>query len=128
MIEYIKLWRYSGMLLSATGIIHIIVAITQEWNIYKELFFDGLINSISNNTQKALSFWFFIIGVILIMFGQSLHYYINKEQLPAPLFLGYALLIFSILGCFIVPISGFWLFIPQALIIIFAKRKHNKLA
>ena len=59
MIEYIKLWKYSGILLSATGIIHIIVAITQEWNIYKELFFDGLINSISNNTQKALSFWFF---------------------------------------------------------------------
>lgn len=116
------------MLLSATGIIHIIVAITQEWNIYKELFFDGLINSIGDNLQKALSFWFFIIGIILIVFGQTLQYYINKEQMPAPLFLGYSLFVFSIVGCFIVPLSGFWLFIPQALIIIFAKRKHNKLA
>ena len=122
-----KLWKYSGILLSVTGMIHIIVAITQEWNIYKKLFFDGLINSIGNDTQKALSFWFFIIGVILIIFGQSLQYYINKEQIPAPLFLGYTLLTFSIAGCFIVPLSGFWLFIPQALIIIFAKRIHNKL-
>lgn len=122
-----KLWKYSGILLSATGIIHTIVAITQEWNIYKELFFDGLINSIGNNMHKALSFWFLTIGVILIMFGQSLQYYINKEQKPAPLFLGYSLLVFSILGCFVVPISGFWLFIPQALIIILTKRKHYKL-
>lgn len=123
-----KYWKFSGVLLSATGIIHIIVAITQEWNIYKELFFDGLINSIGNNLHKALSFWFFIIGKILILFGQTLQYYINKEQMPAPLFLGYSLIIFSIVGCFIVPLSGFWLFIPQALIIIFAKRKHDKLA
>lgn len=122
-----KLWKYSGILLSATGIIHTIVAITQEWNIYKELLFDGLINSIENNMHKALSFWFLTIGVILIMFGQSLQYYINKEQKPAPLFLGYSLLVFSILGCFVVPISGFWLFIPQALIIILTKRKHYKL-
>jgi hypothetical protein len=127
-MKFMKYWKYSGMLLSATGIIHIIVAITQEWNIYKELFFDGLINSIGDNLQKALSFWFFIIGIILIVFGQTLQYYINKEQMPAPLFLGYSLFVFSIVGCFIVPLSGFWLFIPQALIIIFAKRKHNKLA
>ena len=120
-MKFMKYWKYSGMLLSATGIIHIIVAITQEWNIYKELFFDGLINSIGDNLQKALSFWFFIIGIILIVFGQTLQYYINKEQMPAPLFLGYSLFVFSIVGCFIVPLSGFWLFIPQALIIIFAK-------
>lgn len=126
-MEYMKLWKYSGTFLAVTGVIHIIVAITQEWHIYKSLFFDGLVNSIGDNTQKALSFWFFIIGVILIMFGKTLQHYINKEQIPAPLFLGYALLTFSILGCFIAPISGFWLFIPQALIIILAKRKHNRL-
>lgn len=29
MIEYMKLWKYSGILLSATGIIHIVVAIAR---------------------------------------------------------------------------------------------------
>lgn len=123
-----RLWKYSGMLLSATGMIHTVVALTQEWRVYKALFSDGLFDSIGNDMQKALAFWFFIIGIILIMFGQSLQYYINKEQMPAPLFLGYALLIFSVLGCFIMPVSGFWLFIPQALIIVFAKRKRNTMA
>ncbi len=123
-----KLWKYSGMFLSATGMIHTVVALTQEWRVYKAVFSDGLFDSIGNDMQKALAFWFFIIGIILIMFGQSLQYYINKEQMPAPLFLGYALLIFSVLGCFIMPVSGFWLFIPQALIIVFAKRKRNTMA
>lgn len=108
--------------------IHTVVALTQEWRVYKAVFSDGLFDSIGNDMQKALAFWFFIIGIILIMFGQSLQYYINKEQMPAPLFLGYALLIFSVLGCFIMPVSGFWLFIPQALIIVFAKRKRNTMA
>ena len=117
-----KLWKYSGTLLSATGVIHIIVAMISGWSVYKELVFDGLINSIGSNIQRGFSFWFLLIGVLLIMFGQSLQYYIKKEQTPAPLFLGYALLILSVLGCLIVPISGFWFFIPQALIIILAKR------
>lgn len=117
-----KLWKYSGMFLSATGIIHMLVALTKEWNVYKEFFCDGLIDSIGNNIEKALSFWFFIIGILLIMFGQTLHHYIKKEQVPAPLFLGYTLLIFSVLGCFIMPVSGFWLFLPQALVIILANR------
>lgn len=39
------------------------------------------------------------------------------------LFLGYALLLVSVAGCILLPLSGFWLFIPQALIMILAKRK-----
>jgi hypothetical protein len=42
---------------------------------------------------------------------------------PAPLFLGYYLLTLSVAGCLIIPVSGFWLFIPQAFVIIFANRK-----
>ena len=41
-------------------------------------------------------------------FGGTLQYYIRKEQKPVPLFVGYILL----------PLSSFWLLIPQALIMI----------
>lgn len=121
-MKALEFWKHSGTLLAATGVLHILVAVTKEWYVYHEILVDGLIDSIGNDTQKALAFWFLIIGVILILFGQSLQYYIRNVQMPAPLFLGYALLIFSVLGCLIVPISGFWLFIPQALIILLAKR------
>jgi hypothetical protein len=54
-----------------------------------------------------------------------MHHYIKKEQKPAPLFMGYSMLICAIIGCIVEPGSGFWLFLPQALIIIFAHRKRK---
>ena len=118
-----KLWKYSGTILSLTGGIHVAFAIIQNWNIYKVFFSDGLVNPIGNDIQKGLSFWFMLVGVLLILFGQTLQYYIKREGRPAPLFLGYALLVFSVAGCVVIPLSGFWFFIPQALIILLARRK-----
>ncbi|MDR3057011.1 MAG: DUF6463 family protein [Prevotella sp.] len=117
------IWEYSGIFLIITGILHTIVALVLGKDTYLEIIHDGLINTIADNYTREFAFWFLICGIILIVFGQILHYYIRKEQKPAPLFLGYYLLIFAILGCIVEPISGFWLFIPQALIIILANKK-----
>ncbi len=118
-----KLWKYSGTILSLTGGIHVAFAIIQNWNIYKVFFSPGWVDPIGNDIQKELSFWFMLAGVLLILFGQTLQHYIKREGYPAPLFLGYALLVVSAVGCVIIPLSGFWLFIPQALIILFARRE-----
>lgn len=120
-----KLWKYSGILFTATGIIHTLTAIAMGWNVYREIFSDGFINSIGEDYERSFTLWFLVCGILLIFIGQTLHYYIKKEQKPAPLALGYATLIFSVIGCLMEPISGFWLFIPQALIIIFARREKN---
>ena len=48
----------------------------------------------------------------------TLQYYIRKEQKPVPLFLGYSLLLVSVVGYILLPLSSFWLLIPQALIMI----------
>lgn len=114
-----KLWKYSGLLLVITGILHIIVAILLRGDVYWDMIQDGLIAS-TKDVTRGFALWFFVCGVLIILFGQTLHYYIRREQKPAPLFLGYALLVFSVLGGLIEPVSGFWLFIPQALIIIMA--------
>ena len=120
-----KLWEYSGIFLLATGIIHSLVGIAmcknELWSIVK----DGLFNAAKEGDfATGLAFWFLVCGVIIIFFGHVLHYYIKKEQKPAPKFLGYYLLGMSVIGCIIMPMSGFWLFIPQALIILFAKRNE----
>ena len=107
-----KLWKYSGTFLTATGIIHTIYAL-----------FIGLVNSIGENYSQGFAFWFLICGVILILLGQTLQYYIRKEQKPAPVFLGYSILLLTIIGCIIEPASGFWLFLPQAIIIIYSNKK-----
>ena len=114
-----RLWRFSGVYLIATGIIHKIVALIIARDIFVEMIKDGMINSTAGDYSRAFAFWFLIIGVILVLWGATLQYYIDKEQKPAPKFLGYAILLFAIIGCVLEPISGFWLFLPQAFIIIF---------
>lgn len=120
-----KLWKYSGIFLIATGILHTIVAIALGKDALLGIIQDGVVNVILEDSARAFAFWFLICGIFVIFLGQILNYYIKREQKPAPLFFGYSLLILSILGCIVEPISGFCLFIPQALIIIFASRKEG---
>lgn len=121
----IKLWKYSGKMLTATGVIHTIIALFLGKDAFAEMVRDGLINSTGEIYSRAFAFWFLICGIILILWGQTLQHYIKKEQKPAPLFLGYSILVFAAVGCILEPISGFWLFLPQALVIIAANRKGS---
>jgi len=124
-MKSVKIWKYSGIFLIATGILHTIVAIVLGKEAFLKIIRDGLYNVTSLDYARAFAIWFFICGIFVILLGQVLHYYIKKEQKPAPLSFGYSLLIFAIFGCIVEPGSGFWLFLPQALIIIFA-HKNNK--
>lgn len=120
-----KLWKYSGTLLAITGGIHMMYALFLGKDAFVEMVRDGLINSTDAHYGRAFALWFLVCGIILILWGQTLQYYIKKEQKPAPLFLGYLILAFAVVGCIVEPISGFWLFLPQALIIIIANKKYN---
>jgi hypothetical protein len=122
-MKNVKLWKYSGLFLVATGILHTIVAIVLGKEVYLKIIRDGLYNVTSLDYTRAFAIWFFVCGIFIILLGQVLHYYIKKEQKPAPLSFGYSLLIFTIFGCVVEPGSGFWLFLPQAFIIIAANKK-----
>lgn len=121
-MKFKNLGRYTGILLIFTGIIHCLVAIYSFINIYRQIFYDGFINSIRTDTNRRLAVWFILCGIFLIIFGKILDFYIKKSKEPAPIFLGYSMLLLSIGGCILIPLSGFWLFIPQAIIIIVANK------
>ena len=124
-----NLWKYSGIFLIATGLLHTVVAIAYGWDAFVEIIKDGLLINLSSRAlSHEFALWFFVCGIFIILLGQVLHSYIKKEQKPAPLSFGYSLLVFTIFGCMIEPASGFWLFIPQALIIIFAHKKRRNTA
>ena len=120
-----KLWKYSGTLLTATGVIHTIYALFLGKEAFTEMLNNGLIDSIGENHNLGFAFWFLICGIILILWGETLQYYIRKEQKPAPVFLGYSILLLTIIGCIIEPASGFWPFLPQAIIIIYSNKKRG---
>ena len=120
-----KIWKYSGIFLIATGILHTIVAIMLGKETFLDIIRDGVINvtSATQDLTRSFAVWFLFCGIFIIFWGQTLHHYIKKEQKPAPLLVGYSMLVFAIIGCAVEPGSGFWLFLPQALIIILANRK-----
>lgn len=125
MIRKIQFWKYSGTLLVITGVIHTLYAFFLGKDAFAEIINDGLINVTGEILSRAFALWFLVCGIILILWGQTLQYYIKKEQKPAPLFLGYCILVFAVVGCIVEPISGFWLFLPQALVIIASNRKRK---
>jgi len=124
--QTVKWWKYSGILLIATGILHSVVGIIAMSNDLWAILKDGLLNAVGADVDRNLALWFLVCGIFIIILGQVLHHYIKKEQKPAPKFLGYWLLGVPIIGCIIAPVTGFWLFIPQALIILFAKPSDSK--
>jgi len=119
-----KLGKYSGLFLIVTGILHVITAIILFWSKYWDMIKAGLVNSVEKDSSRELALWFLVCGVIIILFGQTLHYYQKREHRPAPLALGYNMLIFAIVGCLMCTVSGFWLFLPQAIIIILANKRR----
>ena len=62
-----KLWKYSGTFLTATGIIHTIYALFIGKDAFSEMLRNGLVNSIGENYSQGFAFWFLICGVILIL-------------------------------------------------------------
>lgn len=105
-MKKIRIWRHSGIFLVLTGTLHTLVALLLNGETYLALLKDGIIDSVGDDPSRAFAFWFLICGVFLLFFGYTLHYYIRREQEPAPLFLGYGLLIFSLIGCLFEPVSG----------------------
>ncbi|MDR2651685.1 MAG: DUF6463 family protein [Prevotellaceae bacterium] len=116
-------WKYSGILLIVSGIVHTIVGLILACDIYWEVLKLGFINVIEPDFvhARACAFWFLVCGIIIIILGQTLHYYIRQTNQKPPLLLGYWMLTLSVFGCLAMPASGFWLFVPQSLIIIFTK-------
>lgn len=118
-----KAGKYSGLLLFYTGVLHILTGLYLGKDIFAGMIGEGLIATVDGQYDREFAFWFLICGILLLLFGSTLHHYIKQTRKPAPAFLGWQLLVFSLAGCAVVPFSGFWLFIPQAVIILLADRR-----
>jgi hypothetical protein len=117
------LWKYSGIFLAATGVLHCIGLFVFGRDILSAA--QGYFDS---RTFFLFVYWVTVSGIVLVVFGHTPHWCITKEQQPAPRFVGYWLLGPAAAGCLVAPVSGFLLLIPQGLIIVPAQRNasHRK--
>ena len=117
-----NLWKYSGIYIWASGLLHIVVGIVSGLEGWKSIAAHGVVNASEVDPGTSLAFWFTIGGMFIVMLGPVVQHYIKMTGRPAPKFLGGWLLVFAAVACIVAPVSGGWLFLPQAWIILTAKR------
>jgi hypothetical protein len=109
--------RYSGVLLIGTGYLHNIIGIYLFWSPLNEIVGDGLWNTIYPHYDRATAVWFLLFGMVILTLGHTIKW-MNQNGINIPRFIGWHLLGISVIGAFIDPVSGFWLVIPQAIILL----------
>lgn len=121
-----NLLKNSGNLLITTGIVHNLIGFIMGWSVLTEIANSGFVNSINDEMDRNAIFWFLFGGFMMIIMGKLMQTFLQGgSQLPK--WLGISLLVLALIGCVMMPVSGFWLVIPQALLIIYPRRKRPQL-
>jgi len=120
-------WRYSGIFLIGTGVIHNTIGIVAGWDMLAGVIADGLWDTIDISIPEGAAhtraelLWFLLLGFAWMMIGALFHGNIKKQHTPPAKVWGWILVLKGLLVAVMLPASGAWLFLPQGMIIIFAK-------
>ena len=106
--------RLSGYLLIITGSLHTLFGLVSGYPWLGEMVRDGVIGAADASTERQYLVWFLTSGVGLILMGVLALGY--REALSGGF--GWGLLALSLVGVILLPTSGFWLLIPQALFVL----------
>ena len=112
-----KNWIGKWVMFVALG--HTAVGIALFGSVYRELLANGLYNSISSE-KAGLAVWFALFGVVLFIVGMLLSA-LESNNASIPKSAGIALLLLTVLGVVLMPVSGFWLMFPATLVILLKK-------
>ncbi len=119
--------RLCGPLLMATSALHLLAGLMFYARPLAAIARDGFFNAVIPNLatpsfDRDAAFWFMFFGVMLLILGGLMHWAQNRlGTLPA--FLGWALLALSAAGVILMPVSGFWLVLPQAVLVLAVARQ-----
>jgi hypothetical protein len=119
--------KVSGYWLIATSIIHVLVGLLVFNEPLAEIARNGWFNAVAPNPfapyfDREDAFWFMMATPFIFTVGQ-LCFWSQARQIILPAFLGWTMLATATVGCFIEPISGFWLLIPPSFLILAASRQ-----
>lgn len=112
-----KNWIGKWVMFVALG--HTAVGITFFGSVYRELLANGLYNSIASE-KAGFAVWFALFGVVLFVTGMLISA-LEASHARIPKSVGVALLLLTVLGVVLMPVSGFWLMIPAILAILMKK-------
>lgn len=110
LLSKMKIRPWIGKSVVTIGIFHSIFGVIAFKSVLGELVREGLLNTVDIQPDRNAAFWFLFAGFALLIIG-GLMDWIERKYLPLPSLLRTAFLFITVVGCLIMPKSGFWLLI-----------------
>ncbi len=109
--------RWIGPLLMATAVLHTVIGLMLAAQPLLDVVQDGFFNAVDPYFDRMAAIWFLLFGVLLFLLGLFVQWALQETgRLPASV--GWGLLITSVVGVVLMPVSGFWLVIIEAAIML----------
>ena len=116
--------RLSGPLLMATGVLDLLYVLVfhsrQLTAIAGDGFF-GAVELVPAQLDRETAFWHLAFGTTVLILG-ALVRWAQARTGTLPAFLGWSLLAFGMAGAALMPVSGFWAVLPQAVLMLVVAR------
>ncbi len=125
-----KIWI--GKCVVVIGVIHTIFGFVVFHEIIAALAGEMFLNTIDKQIDRNAAFWFLYTGFAFVIMGGLIDW-IERRHPGLPPFLKWSFLSITVLGCVIMPKSGFWLLLIPCIGFFFEKTReaclinHNKL-
>ncbi len=117
--------RLAGRLLIVIGLIHCALFLWWGRRVLVAIWQDGFFNTIDPRRDRQVIFWSLCFGVLAIFLGQLISW-LEAQAKRTPAFVGWELLALFVVACALMPVSGGWLALaPAMLVIISARRKRT---
>jgi len=114
-----KTKRQMGLTLILTGLLHTIVGLFVFMEQLEPLFTEGLWNTVKDGQfERGAAFWFMMFGFLLMIVGYLADWLMKRKEIAPPAAFGWMILIICVIGVIFMPNSGFWLGIPQGVILL----------
>jgi uncharacterized membrane protein len=119
--------RVLGYLLVATGIGHTVVGLILFRRPLIDMLSDGVVGTVAaDQLDRLAAFWFMLFGPVCFALGQIVNRAIERGDWRTVSIVGWYLLAIGIAGAAVMPVSGFWLVIAIAPLILRTARRETR--
>ena len=117
--------KLAGRILIAVGLLHVTLFLWWGRRVLRAIVTEGFWDTIDPHRDRQMIFWSLFAGVMLVLLGQ-LALWAERRGLRLPAVLGWELLVITIAGGVLMPVSGGWLLaVPATLVILGARRASS---
>ncbi len=118
--------RLAGPLLMATGVLDLLYVLVFHFRQLAAIAGAGFVGAVEldpSQLDREVAFWHLTFGAMVAILGGLVHWTQSRTG-TLPAFLGWSLLALGLLGAVLVPVSGFWLVLAQAVMMLVVARRE----